>query len=113
MYVNGGKMYRNGIAAIQSGWYYRWYRDLHLLCGSEGYCNFWYGGLVSLGGLESLDPNIHLQDPSFETDTCSSRYRLTYRIQDSITCPDREIYRIASLGCTPSTLLFLVGSLRS
>lgn len=36
MYVSQGAVDRNGEIATQDGWYYKWYRGLHLLCGEEG-----------------------------------------------------------------------------
>lgn len=36
MYVQVGDIDRNGHPATQAGWYYKWYRGLHLLCGLEG-----------------------------------------------------------------------------
>ena len=36
MYVNEGDLDRNGDAATRAGWYYKWFRGLHLLCGLEG-----------------------------------------------------------------------------
>ena len=35
-YVNEGDIDRNGLVATESGWYYKWFRGLHLLCGDEG-----------------------------------------------------------------------------
>lgn len=36
MYVREGDLDRNGQAATSDGWYYKWYRGLHVLCGLEG-----------------------------------------------------------------------------
>ena len=36
IYVQVGDIDRNGHAATQAGWYYKWYRGLHLLYGLEG-----------------------------------------------------------------------------
>ena len=36
MWVNKGDKDRHGDAAPEAGWYYKWYRGLHLLCGEEG-----------------------------------------------------------------------------
>ena len=36
MWVNPGDKDRHGEAAPECGWYYKWYRGLHLLCGEEG-----------------------------------------------------------------------------
>lgn len=43
----------NVLRDADEGWYYLWYRGLHLLCGQEG----------SVG-------KIYLKRPSFETDRC-------------------------------------------
>ena len=36
IYVQVGDIDRNGHAATQAGWYYKWYRGIRLLCGLEG-----------------------------------------------------------------------------
>ena len=36
MFVPVGDIDRNGHAATQAGWYYKWYRGIHILCGEEG-----------------------------------------------------------------------------
>ena len=36
MWVNEGDIDRNGHTASRAGWYYKWYRGIHILCGEEG-----------------------------------------------------------------------------
>ena len=44
----------NVLKKEDEGWYYMWYRGLHLLCGKEG-----------------LDAKIYLKRPAFETIRCA------------------------------------------
>ena len=35
MQVTIGDINRNGVEAVENGWYYKWYRGLHCLCGLQ------------------------------------------------------------------------------
>ena len=40
MHVNKGDKDRHGNLATEPGWYYKWFRGIHILCGEEGVDNY-------------------------------------------------------------------------